>query len=171
MAAAADAPDAAKRNRSKHIFAGVATLIVIVLLIATRSSPSPPAGATTAVPGAKGPAGAAAANSAEGADDQEPLPPREPGVIRALTPPAAQSDPEAAKDWNKVVEKLYKNDFGDARRKLAEWETKHGEARESRDLAEQLDQHLESAPAGPGPGPRGPGPRGRGKKHKGGDDD
>ena len=46
---------------------------------------------------------------------------------------------EAAKDWRKITDKLRKQQFGEARRKLAEWEREHGETTETRNLASQLD--------------------------------
>ena len=63
------------------------------------------------------------------------------GLVRPgkARPPQLTSR-ESAKDWDKVMDKLYRRQFGEARQKLAEWETKHGETEETRDLASQLDE-------------------------------
>jgi hypothetical protein len=122
----------AAQYRWKHMIAGIATLLAIVLIAATRCSSSDPPGSTVTVPAA-GNRGETTADERDGREGRgEP-----PSMIRAR-PPELTSE-EAAKDWDKVVDKLYKRQFGEARRKLAEWETKHGETAETRDLASQLD--------------------------------
>ena len=60
-----------------------------------------------------------------------------PGQIRAMPP--AMPDQHAAKDWNKLVDKLYEHKFGEARRKLDEWERHWGATDETRSLRRQLD--------------------------------
>ncbi|MEO8841860.1 MAG: serine/threonine-protein kinase [Kofleriaceae bacterium] len=60
-----------------------------------------------------------------------------PGQIRAVPP--AMPDPHAAKDWNKLVDKLYEHKFDEARRKLDEWEHYWGATDETRSLRRQLD--------------------------------
>jgi len=149
----------AARYRWKHIAAGIATLLVILLIALSRSSPSAPPGAVTS-PGRIGDPGASERDDRE-RDDREA---REhddregdgsPKLIQAKTPPITTE--EAAHDWQKVVDKLYEHRFGEARRRLAEFETKHGETDETRELAKQLDslpeQYLRE--------------RGRGKKGRG----
>jgi len=59
------------------------------------------------------------------------------GQIRVVPP--AMTDPHAAKDWNKLVDKLYEHEFGEARRKLADWEHHWGATDETRSLRRQLD--------------------------------
>jgi hypothetical protein len=74
-------------------------------------------------------------------------------MIRIVDPELP--DGKAAKDWRKVVDKLQKHEYGEARRKLAEWERKYGETTETRNLASQLDALPEYVRRGPGrePGP------------------
>ena len=62
-------------------------------------------------------------------------------------------DGKAAKDWRKVVDKLQKGQYGEARKKLAEWERDHGETTETRNLASQLDALPGYAGRGRGRGP------------------
>ena len=64
--------------------------------------------------------------------------PLEPGELRAVTPAAATTDRRAAKDWNKVVDKLYKGELGEATKKLSEFERKWGESDETKSLRDQL---------------------------------
>jgi hypothetical protein len=71
-------------------------------------------------------------------------------------------DEDAARDWRKVVDKLRKHQFGEARRKLAEWEDRHGPTPETRHLASQLDALPDDVLRGPG--------RGRGRGRGRGDD-
>jgi hypothetical protein len=47
-------------------------------------------------------------------------------------------DRRAGKDWGKVVDKLYKGDFGEARKKLDEFDRKWGESDETKQLREQI---------------------------------
>jgi serine/threonine-protein kinase len=49
-------------------------------------------------------------------------------------------DRKMAKDWQKLVEALQRNDFAKARDRLDEWEHKHGESNESASLRSQLDR-------------------------------
>ncbi|HWU88227.1 MAG TPA: hypothetical protein VN253_13160, partial [Kofleriaceae bacterium] len=108
---------AAASYRWKHIVAGVATLLAIILIAASRCSPSAPGGATYSA----------------GPDERG----ERPTEIQVTAP--RFEDGKAAKDWRKVVDKLRRQQFGEARRKLAEWERDHGETTETRNLASQLD--------------------------------
>ena len=65
-----------------------------------------------------------------------PLPP--PGEIRAITPPMPER--KAGEDWNKIVDDLYNQKFGNAKRRLADFERRWGESRETRNLRMQLEQ-------------------------------
>jgi hypothetical protein len=49
---------------------------------------------------------------------------------------------EAAKDWRKILERLQRQQLNEARMRLAEWETKHGETNETRRLGAQLHAAL-----------------------------
>jgi hypothetical protein len=139
------------RSRWKHTVAGVATIFVIILIAATRCSPSAPPGAVTS-PGGRAAPGATDDDDRDDRDDRDRR--ETPTHIEARPPPITTQ--EAAQDWLKVVEKLQRHQFGEARRKLAEFETKHDESPETRDLASQLDALPESVLRGPG----------RGRKHK-----
>jgi hypothetical protein len=113
--------------------------LALLVAIAAFMHRSPPAGAVGATPSVLAPAVtgdkleptvAPPAAPAELAD-----PP--PGQIRAVTPPL--TDPRAAKDWHKLVEKLYDHKFDEARRKLDDWERSWGESPETRSLRRQLE--------------------------------
>jgi hypothetical protein len=110
---------AAASARRKHRIAGIATLLAVALIAATRCSPDAPTDTAAAVPAW-----------------QVPAPPP-PATIHAAPPPIREA--RAAKDWKKVVDKLRDGELGEARRKLAEWERRHGEFAETRSLASQLD--------------------------------
>ncbi|HSJ99860.1 MAG TPA: serine/threonine-protein kinase [Kofleriaceae bacterium] len=146
----------AAQYRWKHMVAGIATLLAIVLIAATRCSASDPPGAPATIPAAGG-RGETTADEREGREGRDGREGRgdPPSMIQAR-PPELTSE-EAAEDWDKVIDKLYKRQFGEARRKLAEWETKHGETPETRDLASQLDALPEHVLRGRGKG------RGRGR--------
>ncbi len=68
----------------------------------------------------------------------KPAEPLQPGELRAITPDIATKNPRAGKDWNKIVDKLYKGELGEARKKLSEFERKWGESEETKGLREQL---------------------------------
>ena len=78
-----------------------------------------------------------------------------------LAPGAAPSveSPEAARDWNRIVDDVRKGHYGPARHHLDEWEQRYGETEESKQLRDQL-------PDDPGP----PGPPGKRKHGKHGED-
>ena len=63
--------------------------------------------------------------------------PQGPQTIRAEQPPLP--DRKAAKDWNRIVQRLHEGRFGEARDRLAEFERKYGESPETRSLATQLE--------------------------------
>jgi len=108
-----------RRNWQKAAFLG-ATLLVIIIIAVTRQSPSPPS-----IP------------SQRPEPALEPPQPMGPQTIRADQPPL--HDHKAARDWNKIVEKLHEQRFGEARARLDEFERKHGESPQTRSLAAQLD--------------------------------
>ena len=70
----------------------------------------------------------------------------------ARTRAIASQDRRAAKDWNKLVDKLREGKFGEARRKLSEFERKFGEHDETKSLREQLEALPEDEPEHRGPG-------------------
>ena len=107
---------AAASYRWKHMVAGIATLLAILLIAVSRCGPSAPSTAISAGPDERG---------------------ERPSHINAVAPEFQNE--EAAKDWRKITDKLRKQQFGEARRKLAEWERDHGETTETRNLASQLD--------------------------------
>ncbi len=121
---------------------GAALVLTIALVAGTRSGGSPAPTPTT-----------------EGG----PPPPRaateSPTEIRITPPP--MRDGKAEKDFRKILEHLDRGNVNEAKRKLDEWERKHGGATpETEALRAQLDQLGPSEPSGPrGPGgPRGPHP-------------
>ena len=63
------------------------------------------------------------------------------GTIMAHQP--SNLDAQNARDWEKAVEKLYDGDLAGARKKLDEFERKHGRTPESSDLAAQLDRAIQ----------------------------
>ena len=71
---------------------------------------------------------------------QQPVDPNEPFSV--YTPEVAQADRRAAKDWNKVMDALYRNRLDDAKRKLDDFERKWGETAETKDLRSHLDARL-----------------------------
>jgi eukaryotic-like serine/threonine-protein kinase len=109
------------------IAAGVLALLVILAIVTGRSkSSSDTPTASPIVP--------------------EPTQPTQPSadpdqqhLIRAFPPAQAQTDRRANKDWNKVVDALYKHRFDDAKRKLDEYERRWGETEETKNLRGQLD--------------------------------
>lgn len=160
----------AGRSRWKLAAIGIATLlgVALILFAVTRSSPPAPTGATATNPGVKpdpevtsgqdnrddrenhddrdnrenhdtGDTGDTS-DTSENRDDLDAPPPRQPGVIQVRPPPLTSA--AARKDWEKVVDSIYRRRLADARRRLAEFETKHGETPQTRDLASQLDEAL-----------------------------
>jgi len=70
--------------------------------------------------------------------------------------PATIESPEAARDWNKIVDDVRRGHYGPARHHLDEWEQRYGETEESKQLRDQL--------------PDDPGPPGKRKHGKHGED-
>jgi hypothetical protein len=118
-----DAAAAPSSNRTKWILVaiGAALLIGILIGVSQRGGGGGTSAAQVPLPTLPGGAGAV--------DD---------GTITATPPPGLSG--KAAKDWNKIVDKLYEGELGEARNKLAEFERKYGRTQETADLAAQLDQ-------------------------------
>jgi hypothetical protein len=76
-------------------------------------------------------------DASDASDARPPIEDPPPGQLRIVTPP--MPDPQAAKDWRKVADKLYEHKLGDARKKLDEWESKWGVTEETLSLHRQLD--------------------------------
>jgi hypothetical protein len=126
-------PASGPRIRWKRWAVGAGALALVVI-VAASSSKSPSSGARSASPPLLPLAtGADAPPEAE----EPPLEQPPPGQIRAVTPP--MNDRRAAEDWNEVVQELYDQKFGKARKKLGEWERRWGEAAATRSLRQQLD--------------------------------
>ena len=117
----------------KWVIASVAVILLIgIIAAATTGSKSSPRGGPAAKP-----------EPAARPRDKAVGPP--PSEIRAEPPPIAERGGKAGKDWNKLVEHLYRNDFGEALDKLVEFENKHGSSEETRSLRQQLEaipEHL-----------------------------
>ncbi|HWO17968.1 MAG TPA: protein kinase [Kofleriaceae bacterium] len=146
MATSAGAGASAAKFRWKHAVAGIVTLLAILVIAIARSSPSAPSDAKPLDPSKvfdPGPAGGGGGGERDergGRGDEPDESGEVPRVIEAHPPPITSH--EAAKDWRKVIEKLQRQQFRDARMKLAEWETKHGPTDETSRLAKQLDAVL-----------------------------
>jgi hypothetical protein len=93
--------------------------IFIGLVVATRGGGSGPAGPA---------GGVAPLESPLGGDD-----------LRVEPPPGIEVNQHAVKDWNKIVDQLNRQHYGEARRKLDEWERKWGPTPETRALHEKID--------------------------------
>jgi hypothetical protein len=66
-------------------------------------------------------------------------PPDEP--IQIADPPMQGGKSE--KDWRKVVDHIQRGNFGEARKKLGEWERKYGPTPETESLREQLENRAD----------------------------
>jgi serine/threonine-protein kinase len=103
--------------------AGAAVIVVIVIILGATSQH----GSTAATPLLGPPAPGLRAAS-------------DPAQPRAITArPPQGMDGRAAKDWNRIVDKLYQHRFAEAHRKLVEFEQKYRETPETTDLREQLE--------------------------------
>ena len=119
---------------------GAIFVLVVILIGATRGGGTP-----TSRPA---PAGAALTPvSAPMASPDQP--------IQIADPPMESG--KAAKDWGKVIDQIEKGHFGEARRKLGEWERKYGATAETEALRGQLEDRADVEDDRPGP----PGRRGR----------
>lgn len=122
------------RWRSWAIAAGA--LAILIAIAVSTSSTSSGVGAMSPLA-----APATAAGTANNPASADPAPPAvddpPPGHIRVVAPHI--TDHRAAKDWNKLVDKLYDHKFDEARRKLDDWERKWGETDETRSLRRQLE--------------------------------
>jgi serine/threonine protein kinase len=116
------APTPAKNQKWQKYAFMAGLLAIIVVIVISRRSPSPPSVGPShrPTPGVL-----------------PPPQPTGPHTINAAQPPI--NSHKAAKDWNKIVDKLHDHDFAEARKKLDEFERKHGSSPETRSLAAQLD--------------------------------
>jgi serine/threonine protein kinase len=117
---------------------GAIFILVVILIGATRGSQTPaPSSGTMAGPSITGPSAP---------------PPDEP--IRIADPPMTGGKSE--KDWHKVVEHVERGKFGEARKKLGDWERKYGATPETASLRSQLEnrEDIDDDDRGP-PGHRG----------------
>jgi hypothetical protein len=83
-------------------------------------------------------------------DDQPPL---RPGEIRIVPPEGLEANTRAQREWDKVVDQIYKRHYGEAREKLEEWEEHFGPTSETTELRRQLESLPDEG-------------EGRGRKHK-----
>jgi len=119
------APLVTPRRWRPWAIAGAALAVLIVIIAAARSQRGP---ATTSPMDPLAPMSRPA----------DPV--RDPDQPRQITArPPRGMDGKAAKDWNKIVDKLYEHRFSEARRKLIEFEHKYRESPETTDLREQLE--------------------------------
>jgi serine/threonine-protein kinase len=140
------APVTPLRRVPRWVF-GVAALLVlgVIAAVASRGGTAPP----TAV--APRPAEPGSVSEPE-PTPADPTVPRAPTRITVATPP--MDSEKAAKDWRKLVEHLQRGKFGEARKKLGDWERKYGESAETASLRQQLEG-IPDEDLGP-PGHRGP---------------
>ena len=122
----------------KWVIGSVAAVLLIGIIAAvTTGSSKKPTAAVTSPP--------------VSADPPRPATPSEPpSEIRAETPPIAERDHKAAKDWNKLVDQLHRNDFGKALEKLREFEKKYDASPETTSLRQQLESIPEELRGGDG---------------------
>jgi len=114
-------PGAPQKQRSWQKTAFLtATVVVIVIIAISRQAPSPPT-----------------RNVREAQPHLAPPQPMNRNSIEVKRPPL--TDRKAEKDWNKIVDKIDEGKLGEARRKLDDFERKHGVSPETRSLAAQLD--------------------------------
>jgi serine/threonine protein kinase len=129
-------------------WAVAAAVVLALVLVATRDKGSPPR-----LP-AQGPVGVPAEEL-----PAEELPAEElPSEITVRHPPDLRG--KEAKDWDKVVDKVYEQKYDEALHKLDEWERRFGERDETRFLRAQLERippELRRPPGPRGPHHRGPG--------------
>ena len=130
----APAPAPAASRRPWALGAAVLVAVIAVAALTSRSDRPVEGGPTPA------PASPPAVTPTSTLPSSDPPP----GVIQVTPPP--MSDGHAAKDWNKLVDKLRDHKFDEARHKLDDWERKWGETDETRSLRRQLD----ALPASPG---------------------
>jgi len=107
---------------------GAAALVVVGVLAARCSGPPD----APSVPGRP-----ASPTSPPTSLPSLPSEPPEPNTIRVVSPP--MRDSKAVKDWRKVLENLDRGRFGEAMKKLGEWENKHGATPETEALRTQLE--------------------------------
>jgi len=110
------------------IGAGVLALLLILAIVSERSKGSSAAPPASPLPPEQ-----------SQPTPQQPADPNQPIMIKAVPPAQANTDRRANKDWNKVVDALYRHRFDDAKRKLDDYERKWGETDETKDLRGQLD--------------------------------
>jgi hypothetical protein len=105
---------------------GAVFVLVVILIGATRggSPSSPKTGATMARPDPAGPTAP---------------PPDEP--ITIASPPMESG--KAAKDWRKIIDHVERGKFGEARKKLGDWERKYGATPETESLRAQLENRAD----------------------------
>ena len=137
------APSALTR-RWGWVLAGLAAMIVIA--IATRGSSSP--------------------TSAQPALSSPPRPGDPPANGNIIVRSPAMPDKDAAKDWGKLVDRIYDHDFAEALDRLDDWERTYGTTDETEALRPQLEAAARQ-PQGDVGGGRG---RGHGKRGKHQDD-
>ena len=112
------------------IVAGALALLVLLAIVTGRPKSSSETPAASPLPPEQ-PQPTQATQPSTDPDQQH--------LIRAFPPAQAQTDRRANKDWNKVVDALYKHRFDDAKRKLDDYERRWGETEETKNLRSQLD--------------------------------
>lgn len=140
----APVPVAPRALRWKPWALAAAIGLVVVIAVASRDKASP-----------RLPSAPASAPAVAPADDEIPteITVRHPADLRG----------KEAKDWNKIVDKVYEQNYREALRKLDEWERRFGEREETRFLRAQLERLPPELREPPRPGREPPRP-GRGPR-------
>lgn len=136
-ASASDAPARAKRWQPWAV-AGAITLAAIVAALLrggapARPSVAPPSPMPVPTPGALPPA---PSTPGPALPDEDELPPL--GQIQIRHPRDLHG--KSARDWDKIVDKVYEHELGKALRELDKFERKHGVTDETRYLRAQLER-------------------------------
>lgn len=120
-------PASPKRPHAGYLAIGVGVLLLVGIAAVASRSGGAPAVVTAMRESAAAPAAA----------PSPPVTADEPTRLLITTPP--MSSEKAAKDWNKILDHLRRGNLGEARKKLGEWERKHGPTSETADLRRQLE--------------------------------
>jgi serine/threonine-protein kinase len=134
--------NAKKRAVPIAIGIGVAGLVVIAIIASRRQvAPATGSGSGSAVAESPGSGSPVVAPDAQApvVDSEVPVePPLQPGELRIVTPRAAIERRDAAKEWSRIVDRLYDDRLEDALEKLDDWERKFGATDETRSLRAQI---------------------------------
>jgi eukaryotic-like serine/threonine-protein kinase len=133
LLAAASAPVAIPSRRRWQPYAVVGAIVLLILVIASSRG---------------GKSGSPAATTAP--QEQRDVDDPPPGAIRVDPPEGLEANTKATHDWDKVVDQLQDGHYGEAKRKLDDWEQRWGATPETKALHDQIDALPDNAPHGHG---------------------